>query len=296
MSLRNLRILIAVARKGSFAAAAEQLGLTDSAVSLQMKKMEEEFGATLFERSGRSPRLNASGRQVLERAQEIVALYDGIKAELTPEGMVRGVLALGVVPTVITGPLPPVLRRLRDRYPELNVRLHSALSVELSRLVDEGDLDAALITEPPVAVPEGAEWREYDVEPFFVAAPAGIGAPSVEELFDRFPFVRFDKTAWAGAMVDGQLMARGIHPRDVMELNSIEAALGFVEQGLGISVVPLNRQRVLEAQRRFTLIPFGDPPLVRRVGLYRKSRQPRRMLTDLLLEELSRACGLSRNT
>ena len=291
MSLRNLQILTAIARKGSFAAAAEHLGLTQSAISLQIKNLEEELGVQLFERTGRSPKLNANGRLVLERAQEILAIYDGIRHELAPSGMIRGVLTLGVVPTVITGPLPPVLGRLRRRHEDLRVKLLSGLSTDLVRQVEEGNLDAALTTEPPYAVAPQYEWRAYDMEPFFVAAPKGTEATGVEMLFERFAFVRFDKTAWAGALVDGQLLAQGIHPRDVMEFDSLEAALSLVEQGLGIAVVPLDKRRIRQAGKHFSLTPFGTPQLTRRVGMYQKRRHPRHALTELILTELCRECG-----
>jgi DNA-binding transcriptional LysR family regulator len=296
MSLRNLRILTAIALKGSFAAAADHLGLTQSAVSLQIKNLEEEMGVQLFERTGRSPKLNTNGRLVLERAGEILAIYDGIRDELTPSGVIRGVLTLGVVPTVLTGPLPPVLGRLRKRYEDLHVRLLSSLSAELVRQVEEGNLDAALTTEPPFTVLPRYEWREYDVEPFFVVAPKNTEAAGVELLFERFPFVRFDKTAWAGALVDGQLMKLGIRPRDVMEFDSLEAALSLVEQGLGIAVVPLNKRRLKQAGKHFTLTPFGVPQLTRRVGIYQKRRHPRHALTELILAELCRECGYVKNT
>ena len=296
MSLRNLRVLNAVATKGSFAAAADHLGLTQSAISLQIKNLEEELGVQLFERTGRSPKLNANGRLVLERARDILALYDGIRDELTPAGMIRGVLTLGAVPTVLTGPLPPVLGRLRRRYEDLQVKLLSSLSAELVRQVEEGGLDAALTTEPPYTAPPRYEWREYDVEPFFVVAPKDTEASSVELLFERFPFVRFDKTAWAGALVDRQLMALGVRPRDVMEFDPLEAALSLVEQGLGIAVVPLNKRRLKHAGSHFSLTPFGSPQLTRRVGMYQKRSHPRRTLTDLILAELCKECGYIKNT
>lgn len=296
MSLRNLRILTAIAGKGSFAAAADQLGLTQSAISLQIKNLEEELGVQLFERTGRSPRLNVNGRLVVERAREILGIYDGIKGELSPSGLFKGVLTLGAVPTVITGPLPAVLGRLRRRYEDMQVRLLSSLSAELVRQVEEGDLDAALTTEPPYAVPPQYEWRVYDEEPFFVVAPKNTEVTTVQELFERFPFVRFDKTAWAGALVDGQLMAQGIHPREVMEFDSLEAAISLVEEGLGIAVVPLNKRRLIEAQKHFTLTPFGTPQLTRRVGMYQKRRHPRQALTELVLIEICRECEPTSNT
>lgn len=291
MSLRNLRILSAVASKGSFAAAADQLGLTQSAISLQVKNLEQELGVQLFERTGRSPRLNVNGRLVVERAREILSIYDGIKEELSPSGAVKGVLTLGAVPTVITGPLPPVLGRLRRRHEDMQVRLLSSLSAELVRQVEEGDLDAALTTEPPYAVPPQFEWRVYDEEPFFVVSPKCTEGGTVQDLFERLPFVRFDKTAWAGALVDGQLMAQGIRPREVMEFDSLEAAISLVEEGLGIAVVPLNKRRLMEAQKHFTLTSFGTPQLTRRVGMYQKRRHPRQAMTKLVLIELCRECG-----
>lgn len=291
MSLRNLQILVAVAGKGSFAAAAAHLGLTQSAISLQIKNLEEEFGVQLFERTGRSPKLNANGRIAVERAEEILAIYEGIAAELNPSGSIRGTLSLGSVPTVLTGPLPAVLGRLRKRHESLNVRLLSALSAELFAKVQDGELDAALTTEPPFVVPPQFEWVAFDVEPFFVAAPKGTETDDMAGLFERFPFVRFDKTAWAGAMVNSRLMAHDIHPRDVMEVDSLEAVLRLVEHGLGIAVVPLNQKRLIEVEKEFSLVRFGTPQLTRRVGMYQKRRHPRRLLTELVLSELCRECG-----
>ncbi len=296
MSLRNLQILTAVARKGSFAAAADYLGLTQSAISLQIKNLEEELGVQLFERVGRSPKLNANGRLVVERAEEILAIYEGIKGELNPSGNIGGVLILGVVPTVLTGPLPSVMGRLRKQYENLNIRLLSGLSVELFGKVEDAELDAALTTEPPFSVPPQYEWRPYDVEPFFAAAPKGTETSNVEELFRSFTFVRFDKTAWAGAMVNGQLMAQNIYPRDVLEIDSLEATLSLVEQGLGIAVVPLNKKRLKHAENQFSLTKFGSPQLTRRVGMYQRRHHPRKVLTELVLSELRQECDYINNT
>lgn len=296
MSLRSLRTLTAIASKGSFAAAAEQLCLTQSAISLQMKNLEEELGVPLFERTGRGTKLNLNGKLVVERAREILDLYDGIRTELSPAGAIRGVLTLGAVPTVITGALPPVLRRLREEHRQMQVRLVSSLSADLVRQVEEGDLDAALTTEPPFAVPAQHQWRVYDEEPFFVVAPKGTQAATAAELFATYPFVRFDKTAWAGALVDAQLLAQGIAPREVMEVDSLEAATTLVREGLGIAVVPLNRRRLQEARRHFLLTPFGTPQLVRRVGMYQKRHHPRLALTQLVLDGLCRECGYVKNT
>jgi len=296
MSLHNLRILTIIVDKGSFAAAADHLGLTQSAVSLQIKKLEEELGAPLFERAGRSLKLNANGRVALERARDILTLYDGIKAALAPQNIFRGTLRLGVVNSVIYGSLLPVLRRLQLKYEDLQVSLQCDLSAELATLVEHGDLDAALVTEPPFALSPGMEWRPFDEELIFVVSPPDAQVKTMRQLFEKYSYVRFDKTAWVGAMIEGELMAQGIKPRDVMEFDSLEAALNLVEHGFGIAIVPLGRSRAKEAARKFTLTPFGDPQLHRRIGMYQKVNHPHHLLNNLILDELISECGYIKNT
>jgi len=147
MSLRALRSFLAVARHGSFAAAAGALGITQSAVSLQMRSLEGELRSTLFDRSRRTPTLTAAGRALLPRAGEIVARYD-ILASALAGGDLAGTLQLGAVPTVQSGVLPDALLALRDQHPDIQVRVVAGLSAELAQQVERGTLDAACVSEP----------------------------------------------------------------------------------------------------------------------------------------------------
>lgn len=288
MSLRALRTLVTISRKGSFAAAAEQLRLTQAAVSLQIKNLEEELETELFNRDGHKPKLNASGRLVVERAEQIIGLFDGLKAELNPDGAIEGELALGAVHTVVTGPLPAVLARLQNNHDQLRIRLFCSLSAELAKRVEEDELDGALITEPLMQIPSSCQWLEYDTERFYIVAPNGTPKLDERTIFNRFPFIRFDRTAWAGTMIDKYLIENGIQPQEVMEFDTCEAALSLVEQGLGITVVPFSNKRQQWAENQFTLIPLGSPQLLRRVGLYQKRRHPRHRILKLVLEEMDR--------
>jgi DNA-binding transcriptional LysR family regulator len=288
MSLRALRTLQLIAHKGSFVAAAEQLGLTQAAVSLQIKNLEETLGTTLFNREGHKPKLNANGRLVVERAEQIVRLFDSLKADLAPEGKIRGELRLGAVHTVITGPLPAVLARLKHNHEELRIKLTCNLSAELARRVQEEELDGALVTEPIHVVPPSCQWTEYDTEKFYVAAPTTVDRTDYEKLFERYPYVRFDRTSWAGAIIEAHLVERGIEPREVMEFDTCEAALSLVAKGLGITVVPVSDKRLADVGRDFTLIPFGRPQVKRRIGLYQRRRHSRQALLSLVLDEMKR--------
>ncbi|WP_321492658.1 LysR family transcriptional regulator [uncultured Desulfobacter sp.] len=288
MSLRALRTLIAISHKGSFVAAAEHLGLTQAAVSLQIKNLEEELGTALFNRDGRKPKINASGRLAVERAQEIIGLFDGLHEELHPDDAIAGELSLGAVHTVVTGPLPTVLARLQSNHKHLRIRLFCSLSAELAKRIEEDDLDGALITEPIKQIPSTCQWVAYDTEHFYIAAPKGTSVHSEETLFREFPFVRFDRTAWAGTMIEAYLIQRGIRPKDIMEFDTCEAALSLVEQGLGITVVPLSNKRLKRVKKQFSLIPLGHPQLIRRVGLYQKRQHPKHGILKLILEEMCR--------
>jgi len=286
MSLRALRTLIAISHKGSFVSAAEQLGLTQAAVSLQIKNLEGILETELFNREGHKPKLNSSGRLVVERAEQIIGLFDGLKVELSPVGEIGGEFSLGAVHTVITGPLPAVLARLQQAHDGLRVRLFCNLSAELAKRVEDGELDGALITEPIQAIPPSCQWVEYDTEHFYIVAPKGTPKLDETALFTNYPFVRFDRTAWAGTMIDAYLLERKIQPREVMEFDTCEAALSLVAEGLGITVVPFSKKRLAKAKEQFSLLPFGRPQLRRRVGLYQRRQHPRSRVLNLLLEEL----------
>lgn len=288
MSLRSLRTLIAISRKGSFVAAADQLGLTQAAVSLQVKNLEEDLETELFNRDGRKPKLNASGRLVVERAEQIIGLYDGLKQELNPAGAIEGELFLGAIPTVVTGPLPAVLAELQNNYPQLKIRVFCSLSAELARRVEEDELDGALITEPVRSIPPSCQWSEYDTELFYIVAPKGTPASDEESLFRQFPFIRFDRTAWAGTIVDEYLLKRGIDAQEVMEFDSCEAALSMVAQGLGITVVSFSQQRLRDAADLYSFISFGKPQLSRRIGLYQKRQHPRQKILNLVFDAMLR--------
>ena len=287
MSLRALRSFLAVARHGSFVAAAGALGITQSAVSLQMRSLEGELRSTLFDRSRRTPTLTAAGRALLPRAGEIVARYD-ILASALAGGDLAGTLQLGAVPTVQSGVLPDALLALRDQHPDIQVRVVAGLSAELAQQVERGTLDAACVSEPVGRLPRGVVWREFARERLVVIAPAGAEAASERVILEAHPFIRFNRRAWAGRLIDDQLRARGISVNDAMELDSLEAIALMVSKGLGVSVVP-ERAAGIALPARIVRRPFGPKPLVRRLGLVERTRHARSALTAALRERLEEA-------
>jgi DNA-binding transcriptional LysR family regulator len=129
---------------GSFARAGEAVGLTQSAVSLQVKALEEEFRVTLFDRSRRVPRFTEAGKILLERSAEVLALYDQIAGALGDENSLTGRLKLGAIQTALSGVLPEALAALYQAHPRIRVHVAAGMSAELAMQIVAGEIDAAV--------------------------------------------------------------------------------------------------------------------------------------------------------
>jgi DNA-binding transcriptional LysR family regulator len=238
MAIKHLRTLIMIAECGGFSAAAERLFITQSAVSMQMKALEEEWRVTLFDRSTRPPVLNRQGWMLIPRARALVDQYDALKAAASAATQeLVGSLRLGVVPSATTTLLPDVLLRLRQAHPGLAVRAESGLSAELVFKVGQGRLDAAVVTEPD-RLEVGLASEIIRSEELKLFAREDLVLPSVETTLSVQPFIRFNSAMGVGRIVEEALRAKGIKTNAVLELDSIEAILGMVQLGLGVAIVP----------------------------------------------------------
>lgn len=280
MSLRALRTLQAIAHHGSFARAGEVVGLTQSAVSLQIKALEDEFGAQLFDRSRRLPRLTLAGRIVVERSAEVLALYDQIASDLGDEGSLAGRLKLGAIQTALSGVLPDALVTLNRAHPRIRVHVVAGMSAELAVQVAAGELDAAVTTEPVRPHPQDLIWTPLYTDRFWLIAPQHCESRHVKDLLGQFPFIRFDSHAWAGRIIERELKRQRLDVQDEMVLDSQEVILRMVEKGLGVAIVPLSDE--ISSSLQLTKLPFGDPQLVRQVVLLeRHDRRGGRLATAL---------------
>lgn len=278
MNLRQLHTLVAIAERGSFTAAGAAVGLSHSAVSLQVKALEQELGIALVDRRQRPPRLTARGTALVEHARRMAALEEEIQA-LGSEAALAGTLAVGVVPTAMVHLLPPALARLKALHPKLVLRVRSGLSSELAQAVRAGEIDVAVATKPEI-VPEGLALRDIVREPLVVIAPAEAPETTDAALIAAHPFIWFNRRTWAGQHIERLLDARGLHPEQAIEVDSLEAIESLVAHCLGVAVVP-ERPGALRAPglRR---VPFGDPQEARPLALIERSGNPKARLAAAL--------------
>lgn len=283
MSIRALRTLIAIAETGSFAAAANRVFITQGAVSTQMKSLEEELGLTLFDRNRRPPELTEAGLLVVATARDIVREYDNLRHVLDVADEVEGKLALGSVPSTLTGITPRIMKAMQRRYPRLTLTLATGYSEELVKLVKAGGLDAAVVSEFSDE-PTGVVWRPFMREPIILIAPLDSPDMSAEALLTEYPFIHFNPRTWVGRLIDETLRKRGIEVKEVMVLETIEAVGAMVAQGFGVSLIPRRRigTPLLEPVKSISLT---RPAVYTTLGLvYREADSHREVLGALQAE------------
>lgn len=290
MSLKALRTLVAIAQYGSFARAAEAVCLTQSAVSLHVRSLEEDFKVSLFDRSRRVPVLTEAGHRAVEQARDILAQYDGIAAELGESGELAGRLRIGAIQTALAGVLPAALAALRHAHPRLRVLVNSGMSAELAIRIDAGELDAAVTTEPVKPYPTGLVSTPLYQEGFWIVAPSALASLDARPLLQEHPFIRFDRRAWAGRTIDRELRRQRLRVQTDMELDSQEAIVQMVASGLGVAVIPLS-ERERERLNNLTSIPFGEPQQQRRVVLLEREDRPAMRLAAALAEAIRTQSG-----
>ena len=166
MSIRRLRTLVAIAEQGSFGLAAEAVAISQAAVSLQMKSLEDELQVTLFDRARRPPTLNSAGLAVVEKAREAIRVYDELAHSVGRADVLSGEMVLGAMQTTMTGVVPTAVSALSEIYPDMRIHVVPNQATEQMPLLDRGQLDAAIISQPP-HVPDHLEYKPFTKTAFW---------------------------------------------------------------------------------------------------------------------------------
>jgi DNA-binding transcriptional LysR family regulator len=285
MTIRHLRTLLAIAERGSFAAAAQDIHLTESAISMQMKALEGELRLVLFDRSKRPPVLTESARAMLPEARELVGAYARLVRRKDEAEPVEGHLRLGAVPSAITGVLPSAIAALRNKHPGVHVEIAMALSAELVERVARRRLDAAIVSEVS-RVPTGLVWTPYAHEPLVLIAPPDAPDRPAGELLAGYPFIRYTRQAWVGRLIHATMKRRRIKVAEAMTLDTLEAVTAMVSHGLGVSIVP-DRGRDVSFPFPVRTVALPGPQVRRAVGLLRPQNHAKASLAVALLKELA---------
>jgi DNA-binding transcriptional LysR family regulator len=280
--LRELKTFIAVARYGTFAAAGKHIGLTQSAVSAQIRNLEQALGIRLFDRTGRQALLNAAGQRALPMAREMLEIFNRM-AVSDDVSEYRGELKIGAVATVQTGLLPQALLRLRQQAPHLEPKLVPGVSLNLLSQVDTGEVDLAILIKPPFELPKELSAQVIRREPFVLIVPTDLEGYEPLKLLAEHPHVRYDRNSFGGRLVTRFLREQQIDVHVALELDELEAIVKMVECGLGISLLPA-AGLWLEHGANVRVIPLGELTFYRDIVLLQRYSQRMQPLQQLFAQ------------
>lgn len=236
MEIRYLKSLLAVVDSGSIAEAARTEHLTAAAIGQRVQVLERELGLALLSRSGHTAQPTPACERLLPRARRLVREAALLHGDASADGLGAS-LRIGAVSTALTGLLPRALRRFTQAAPEAKAVIVPGSSRALYRMLQAGEIDAALMVAPPFALPKPLRAVELRREPLVLLAPKGArGSPST--LLRRMPYIRYDPSAWGGRHAAQWLADQQLAPAVLCDLDALEAIALLVSDGMGVSLVP----------------------------------------------------------
>jgi DNA-binding transcriptional LysR family regulator len=245
MAVFRLRVFTTVAELKSFTRAAEVLFLTQPAVSSQIKSLEEEFGARLFNREQNRVVLTEAGEILYRHATEIMRIYGVAKAEVGKMARsAKGKLVIGATSTIGKYYLPLVIEAFRQKHPDIEVVTQISNTETVLKSLFQGTLDLAIVSEPSALYGDSFLYHPYVKEKLVVIVPADhrwVGRTSVplEELIEE-PLLIREQGSGTRDIFSQHLEERGKRLEDLnimMTLGSTEAIKGAVASGVGVAII-----------------------------------------------------------
>lgn len=273
--MKHLRYFEALARHRHFGRAAEASSISQPALSLQVKELEDILGATLVERGPRQIRLTTLGEDFALRAREVLRSVDELASlARASTGPLAGRLRLGIIPTVAPYFLPQLIRHLADRYPDLELRPREAVTPKLVRDLTEGRLDLALVALP-VSEPSLAEHPLFD-EDFLLVRPLSHQdqpVPTVDALREM-PLLLLEE---GHCFRDQAISFCKLPPAlsgEIMEGSSLSTLVQMVGAGIGVTLIPEMAARIETRSAAVAISRLPDPRPSRTLGMVWRRSNP----------------------
>lgn len=244
MEIKQLKTFIQVAQNRSFSQAAKKLGLTQSAVTIQIKNLEKELGVQLFDRISKQIRLTEKGEELIPYANKIINEAETAFSSLSGAAVrLQGLLRVGVNESICVKKLPQVVEHFAHNFPDASIRVTSAPPAHLYSMMEQNEVDIVYLLD---FVRHNPAWVTHvvDEEPIvFVAAPASDLANreepvDIEEVLERPLFLTERHQNYRMAL-DQFLGERGLSVQPTLECMSTQLLLSSVELNNGISLLPL---------------------------------------------------------
>jgi len=288
MTLTDLRYIVALAQERHFGRAAEKCHVSQPTLSVAVKKLEEQLGVLLFERSAVDVKVTEIGRQIVDQAERVLLEASQIRdlAEAGRDAM-SGPLRIGVIYTIAPYLLPALIPLLAERAPRMPLIIQENYTHRLADQLKKGEIDVAILALP-FTEPGIVAQAVYD-EPFRVVLPANHAWAKEKEISSALLQEEPLLLLGAGNCFRDQVLeacprcAHGTGLQKTMEGSSLETIRHMVATGLGVTVLPSSAADPLNTNQNLVVIkPFTDPEPNRRVAIAWRVTYPRTKVIDLL--------------
>lgn len=275
LTLKQFRYFEALAREGHFGRAAEFCSISQPALSLQIRDLEDSLGAPLFERGARQVRLTAFGEAFRERLQAILQAVDDLDdLARTARRQPFSRLRLGVIPTVAPYLLPQIIGDLLASFPGLDLNVRETVTPKLMHELAEGRLDAAIVALP-IADPAFTEWPLL-TEDFVLLRPQSDADKPVPDI-DALKTMRLLLLEEGHCFRDQALAFCGIdasRPREMLEGSTLATLVQMVGAGIGVTLIPAMAVPVETRAATVAVSAFTGEKPSRQIGMIWRRRNP----------------------
>lgn len=270
MDLRQLEMFKAIVDTGSFTKAGEKLFVSQSAVSRQIKLLEEELGEPVFQRTPKKVHLTEAGQLVLQYCNRVFNEIGLLKSEVSDlSELRRGTVRLGGGMSVCTYLYPTLLKKYHQRYPMVDVSISTGTNDEILKQMREHEVDLALLSLP-FHDPDLEVGRAVREEMLLILPQdhplARQDGPVPFESLPESPFIHFERGSNTRQLIDEIFREREIWPPKTMEIQNVEITKALVEIGLGLSIVPYPAIALAGKKRRLAVRRLVGPRIYREMG------------------------------
>ncbi|MEL6958265.1 MAG: LysR substrate-binding domain-containing protein [Pseudomonadota bacterium] len=275
LTLKQMRYFETLSRTGHFGRAADLAGISQPALSMQIKEMEETLGVTLFERAAREVRLTRFGEDLVPRIRAILRSVDevGDLARLAQDRL-SGRLRLGVIPTIAPYLLPAFIGRLTHAYPDLDLQVRETMTQTLIEELNDGKLDAAILALP-ISEPGLEEVAIFD-EDFVLIRPeedAARPVPAASELETMQLLLLEEGHCFRDQALAFCNLRTGL-PREGLDGSSLSTLVQLVGSGIGVTLIPEMAVPIEARSARVDVARFKAPCPSRTIGMVWRKTSP----------------------
>lgn len=293
MSIKQLRAFLAVAHTLNFAHASERLNISQPALSLTIKGLEESLGEPLLLRTTRRVTLTQEGETLLTMARQLIADWDNTEEAMRQRfTLQRGKVSVAAMPSFAANVLPPVLKAFRDRYAGINVTVHDVINEQVIEMVSEGRVEMGIAFEPDYS--GHLHFTPLGLDRFVAIVPPDSRLATRERLCWRellsLDFIALQRPSAVRLMLEEQLAQSGRPLEVALESHQLVTVGRLVANGLGGSAVPaLCRTQMTELGA--VCLELDGPVIERRVGVLRSAHHKLSTAAQALLDTLKKAYG-----